>query len=175
MNAVSVSRIIISSSVSVDEGGPKLVSFSVVKSRIPQRCVLTLLTFMAIISLYMMRICLPISMTQMVKSIASNTTAGAHELICPDGRINESGESTDDGTQVSNFCKRSIVSPVGLNGIEWTTWTACCQMMLLVNPPMNSCLFRWNIYNLNGRKSCRVSSCLHFTPATWPCTSLPVY
>lgn len=48
--------------------------FSTVKS-IPQRYVVVLMCFTAVVSLYLMRVCLAISMTQMVKSTVVNASA----------------------------------------------------------------------------------------------------
>lgn len=52
--------------------------------QIPQRYVLTLLSFVAVVALYMMRVCLYISMTQMVKPIVqSKESLAQDEFSCP--------------------------------------------------------------------------------------------
>lgn len=58
--------------------------------------------FMAGVSLYLMRVCLAISMTQMVKPIVANTSA-VHEsdhLSCPVPRVSQDYQS-ENGTEVA--------------------------------------------------------------------------
>lgn len=62
---------------------------------------LTFLSFLAIVTLYMMRVCLYISMTQMVKPIvSSNETIVQDELSCP-AALEEIAEPRKNSTLMS--------------------------------------------------------------------------
>lgn len=61
-----------------------------------------IMCFTAVVSLYLMRVCLAISMTQMVKPIVANASAvhESDELSCPVLRINRDHQ-LDNETEVA--------------------------------------------------------------------------